>query len=237
MATLCPSFPSAALMCSGGAHPVFCSERTIGHAGLSVLLQKVADAISEFMFALLASLDKLRNPSAVVGAVVPIVVDSIERRSFRPVAHVCKKQLVAIPSFADRNSSSTIPVPFIAFWVIAPLSHLLPRAIRSGFVRQAVRFVHLCGNVFSVAPAGLRFAGSQLEGIDNRSPAAVASTYPQSSNAANSSGFFQHGQATKSLPDKVNCGHKNAHEIEGTETVTLYHARMRSLDKIKGVSR
>lgn len=69
-------------------------------------------------------------PSAIFGAIRPIVINSIERCAFRPVAHVCVKGSKRVaPSIADVDSPSSIPPVCNHVGVVAPVFHGVPNAV------------------------------------------------------------------------------------------------------------
>ena len=71
------------------------------------------------------------RPAAITRLIVAVIVDAVNgmgRRGTRP--HVCEEvQKAFVPSFANGDTTSTIPMPVLQFGVTAPLAHVNPCAV------------------------------------------------------------------------------------------------------------
>lgn len=231
---LIPSYSSAAPMGSSCANTVLASKFSIRHSRITILFQKFANAVFEFILFLFSRLLKRSNPLAIFWRIVPIVVLSVQSRSVWPIAHIFEKQFIGRPSGTNRYSSPAIPLPFISIWVITTLSHLLPRTISFRFIGKSVRPVHVARNLFPMASAGLSFSCSQFQGIYGSSFSTFASAIPNCTRRMQSIGFSDYGKLPKFLTRQVNCSHLTHHKIDGCDTDTLYHRSVISAEKIKG---
>lgn len=80
--------------------------------GLAVMRQKV-------IAALVPGLNRPRNPTAVAGLVVPIIVDSVERVALGVLAHVRQKVVEGAPALAHGDSAPAVVVKVGGFRVEA----------------------------------------------------------------------------------------------------------------------
>lgn len=48
------------------------------------------------------------GPSAILGRIITIAIDAIERFTVRPVTHICKEILEQLPSFANLNAPTPV---------------------------------------------------------------------------------------------------------------------------------
>lgn len=111
-----------------------------------------------FIISLVPVLDSWYRPSTVPRLVVAVVVLAVKRvfwRWFQP--HVCKKVLERmLPSITDSDSSSSVILPPISFFVAASAKHPLPCSILWGcvFTRLAMRCVAKAHSFFLEAATG-----------------------------------------------------------------------------------
>ncbi len=75
----------------------------------------------------------LCSPVAVLGAVIPVIVDSVDAPAFWPFAHVGEEVLEQLPASTDTDAATAISVVPGRFGVIAPLKHGLPCEIGMTF--------------------------------------------------------------------------------------------------------
>lgn len=68
-------------------------------------------------------------PAAVLGAIVPVVVDTVERHPFRTRSHVLKKRVEAIPPVAHLDAAPAVTRITASRWVRASPAHCSPRSI------------------------------------------------------------------------------------------------------------
>lgn len=68
-------------------------------------------------------------PSAVLGQIPNVVVDSVKRHAVRPFAHIGEKILEDHPSFANRNASATVVFKIGVPRVKTPFLHRRPSLI------------------------------------------------------------------------------------------------------------
>lgn len=97
-------------------------------------------------FPLVIHLLKRRCPTAILWAVVAVIVDAVQRvRRAGSLPHVvqeCVKRL--LPSLADGNAAATVPKVHRSVFVIAPLHHSVVSAVLwrvSAVLRMAVRSI------------------------------------------------------------------------------------------------
>jgi hypothetical protein len=72
------------------------------------------------------------RPSAIFWAIRTVVINPIKRCSRRSFAHVLNKICKRRPSFANVNSSRTVPFVSGAFGVVATLLNGLPNSVQIG---------------------------------------------------------------------------------------------------------
>jgi hypothetical protein len=81
-----------------------------------------------------------RFPSAVLGLVWAIVIDSPDRHSRWRMSHVFKEGVDAIPPAANRDPPAAVPPERTVLGVIAPPVHSTPAGVEA-HVRKAVKLV------------------------------------------------------------------------------------------------
>lgn len=81
------------------------------------------------------------RPTTILGAVVPIVVDAINRVTSRAGSHVCKEVREYAPAVAYCNSSPPIASVVRVVWVVAAAPHGLPCLVFSGVRSGIAAFV------------------------------------------------------------------------------------------------
>lgn len=70
-----------------------------------------------------------RSPFAISRLIVAIVIDALNGQTQRAAAHIFKKQLVVVPSFANRYSSASIIMKASVSRILASLDHRAPNVI------------------------------------------------------------------------------------------------------------
>lgn len=118
------------------------------------------------------------SPSAIQFGVVAAGVNSVERRSYRPLAHVLKKIRKNAPSFIERHARRSITSIVRVFGVATPLDHGIPTLVGAGS-SQTVRACSLKSNLTFEATA--RSNGPRSQAIHSRNVhvAAIAATLPK----------------------------------------------------------
>jgi len=107
-------------------HAILFCELNACHSSSPIGTQFDGDFHAKFVFRLLARLIGLSCPAAVFWRIWTVVIDSIKRESGWPLSHVYQEILKRFPSFAHRDSSAAVPLPFVRRFVFAPLPHFLP---------------------------------------------------------------------------------------------------------------
>lgn len=69
------------------------------------------------------------RPSAICGLIVPVIVDSIDRLSIRPVSHISKEIRESFPAIAHRYPPATVVLERSVIRVMAALHHVVPREV------------------------------------------------------------------------------------------------------------
>jgi hypothetical protein len=70
-----------------------------------------------------------RSPFAIFRLIVAIVIDALNGQAQRASAHIFKKQLVVVPSFANRYSSASIIMKASVSRILASLDHRMPSLV------------------------------------------------------------------------------------------------------------
>lgn len=85
----------------------------------------------------------LRNPSTILWAIVPVYLDSIQRKSWAPRRrHVIEEILKIRPSLTNHNSPATIVTPVLVPRVVATIAHPSPDFVKP-VLAKTVFFVRL----------------------------------------------------------------------------------------------
>jgi hypothetical protein len=72
------------------------------------------------------------SPAAIVGFVIPIVVDTIDGQVWRTLSHVSEEVIEDQPAVTDDDAATSIVAVFFAFWIKAPLLDVRPNVVGSG---------------------------------------------------------------------------------------------------------
>lgn len=116
-------------------------------------------------------LDFLIGPDAVVRAVRSIIVDALDSKPLRALAHIPQKVLKTVkPAVADKNTQRAVTAKRLSCRVVAPLLHMGPNAIgpRSSLPVSSVFFdAKGAVNVPVKAPAGFGPARLQYASPDD----------------------------------------------------------------------
>jgi hypothetical protein len=72
---------------------------------------------------------KASGPAAVAGLIIPIVIDSVQRRIGGPIPHVGKERYETLPAVANPDPSAAIPVEGMMVAPGTALPHLSPASI------------------------------------------------------------------------------------------------------------
>jgi len=152
--------------------------------------------------ALVYALLMVGRPAAIVGRVVAIVVNAIQRHPFWSFTHIGEevtKTVQPLPSLADLNAASAIRLPELVFGVRASRSHPAPCLKHSGTpadlgvsvpgVARALPFFH-------EAAARLYRPGPEMASHNDFLVAAVAVAKPARS-SSNSVGYLNSNEPTK----------------------------------------
>lgn len=180
--------------CRGMGHPPFHTfvERAAGSPCLvqpdAQMLRFVPDRDHSHVRLVWASIRVLfgeRCPSAVVRFVVTFIVDSVERVFGRRArTHVTEELRKRIPSFAHRDSSSSVGFVHRVHWVSTPTLRLRPSAILGTLVAGAAVAMLATGDsecaAMLDAKAATRSRGARLEGEPHNGlpRSAIAATLP-----------------------------------------------------------
>lgn len=122
------------------------------------------------------------RPAAIVLRVIPVVVDPVERRCWRPFSHVCEKALKRIvPSLAHRYSSPAVSWIVFVVRVVAAAFHARPRRVGRRHISSS-RSVAVSGS--ALASAGHNAPAIQVLRHNLRGIPAVALADPVHHNAA-----------------------------------------------------
>ena len=142
----------------------------------------------------------LRGPAAVSRCIRPVVVDAVQRRSWRRFTHVSKEVFEHAPPLADSDSASPVVREEFRVLVLTSLPHAAPNVMhrRLGFpVAQGRRVVLL------VAAARLRPSIHQVCAMAFDNGSAVAPASPDGPAATTASRVFEDGKSLKSLPSEI----------------------------------
>jgi hypothetical protein len=125
------------------------------------------------------SLHASRSPPAIIWAIIPIIIDSINRQLPRTVTHISQKVLKLVPAQAYGNAATSISVIARRFRVIASLNHACPNSVRPGFTKKV-------GSISSImtAPTRLTDPISERSSLDWLDVSACASAEPMTGIAA-----------------------------------------------------
>lgn len=159
-----------------------------------------------------SSLFLLCSPSAVLWAVVSIVVDAVNRVLGRwPRPHVLDKCLKRVsPSFTDLDATPTVQrEPFIG-WVGATLNHHDPDFVNGGF-RKAVRSIYCDGYLSHETPARASSSGfGEIMPRYDMLVSAFAATKPSRLPSRSALGSGDYSQSSVNVSDSVD---KRGHRI------------------------
>lgn len=148
-----------------------------------------------------SSLLKLGRPLAVLGSVVAVPVDAINRvGQRRPLSHVLQKVVKGTPAIANRDSSAAVSVVAGSPWVAAPVPHRLPRAVsRRGWCSK----VGMPMLLSAASATGRGLPSSEVRGLGVSDCSTGALTNPSTFNAC-FSGSPKNSEASETLPDEIN---------------------------------
>lgn len=147
------------------------------------------------------SLFDVCRPSAVARLVITVVVlalDAVLRRRTR--THVCVERGEILPSFADGDSSSSIPLIGRVRRRVASASHLVPDGVL-GRPAQSVRLAPKFGYLAMKASAGSRESLPDVSIFDNLLRAALALAKNHASSRISSTGLGYHRETSECFPD------------------------------------
>lgn len=137
---------------------------------------------SDFNESRIASIDALlspRRPTAVVGGVVSVRVDTVEgvfcRRGF---AHVCKEVLESLPAVANRYSAPSVELEKSSVRVPAAGFHVLPSRVNLR-PRFAMRHQRIANRIKANTSARPGMSAANLVATHKGFSAAVAATEPR----------------------------------------------------------
>lgn len=88
-------------------------------------------------WSLIGSLFFPRRPSAVLGRVGAVIVDSVKSHALRPLAHICEEVRELIPALADSDPTTAIVRVASCIRIETPLPEPFPDGIK-GMLRCAV---------------------------------------------------------------------------------------------------
>lgn len=138
-------------------------------------------------------IDAIR-PATVSRLIVALVVDSLERETWRPRPHISEEALKALPSVTDSDATPGVERPTRA--AAAPLEHGYPTPVRRR-TRLPVCPTTGARDLQFVAPAGAGGPSIETSLLYRDSLAALATTGPFSGIAGFLTGTgTNHGQAT-----------------------------------------
>lgn len=121
-----------------------------------------------------------RGPSAVIRAIIAIVVDAVQGLSLWPISHIFVKGSERLsPSVAYANPSSSIVRVCSVVWIAAATDHLAPNAI-FGRISHSMRCKSLACHISRQAPATFSISTAQVGGHYDNHVSALASTEPTS---------------------------------------------------------
>lgn len=114
------------------------------------------------------------RPSAIAGAVVPVIVDSIEAQPIRTNTHVSKEHFKPTPLRRHRNASTAVAVELFVGRARASVKHRAPRVV-SGGARHQVLAIALADE----AAARLCVSAAELLAVSDLYAAASTSASPK----------------------------------------------------------
>lgn len=125
------------------------------------------------------------RPSAILDAVIPLVVDAVDAVVLRgSPAHVGQEVLEDVPPLADRDTTRPVVGVVTVVWVFASTEHCGPGAIFRSLVPisalpvPAARFAQLYSQLSAKAPTGIGHTSPEYIAGDQALLAAVAATPP-----------------------------------------------------------
>jgi len=161
-------------------------------------------------------------PTAIFRSIACIVVLALKSQSVWGLTHVCEKISEIHPSFAHRDSTTSIAVPFSPVGIGASLNHGTPLGISSGvFGAQSVTVNNLCNAVplYFEASAGFCIPCGQRGSLNGNPGSTIAETEvkPASASTRTSCGraanYWKHFDCDKSSKSKSNEGYLFRHGI------------------------
>lgn len=174
------------------------------------------------------------SPPAVFWAVWSVVVFSVKRVVFRPVAHVADevyKSILSIPPVANANAAAAVISVLLKRWVIAAKSHLSPSR-KQGVLVPALYKTMLCERLdivlSSKTSAGQSVATSERVRVWLASIPAVANAIPLDGAVGFSAVLALHKKSRKALACEVNeCTHTVSQMLSLKNSTQTLAAAMR----------
>jgi hypothetical protein len=141
------------------------------------------------------------DPSAIAGAVVPVVVGAIKSEpvSIR-FAHVRKEPFESFPIRANRDAAPAVPRVVRVARTAASSPHIYPRSIELGLVQAVARYRHeptLLANASAIGGA----PAAQLRAVDWPLGSTLTPAHPHLHSAGASPSESQHGPFAESVSD------------------------------------
>ncbi len=144
----------------------------------------LTEALEKNTVSFVSSLLSRGGPSTVLRGVIPVCVDSVNRRPDRPHPHISKKVREFSPARTHRDAPPSIGSKVFVVCVEAPSEHVGPRFILSSgsttvrVCRMPVSMVGLTGSFALQAATRLRVPVTKLAGVHNQFRPTVAAAKP-----------------------------------------------------------
>lgn len=157
-----------------------------------------ASLVSRSSFSTVIGLLFWGGPSAVLGRIAQIIVNSIKGHPFRRGPHIREEGLKLKPSITNRDSSTSISIEVLNVGISAPTEHCSPNAMDLCSEHPMCReptSISFC----MTAPAGLsgpKFKSHRVMAFDRST---FANAAPFGMLVASSRNVFQGGEVTKNI--------------------------------------
>lgn len=159
----------------------------------------------------IARLHLPRCPDAVLGSVVPVTLETLDRMyRARPRTHIGPKVREAVaPAVAHGDAATAVMAPSSIPWIAAAVSHQRPDVVFR--VRRQSMAMAACGLHEGLqASATRRVAPAKIGRAQHRDPATIASALPEHAAVTTTSiGRAHYNQSPITLPgDLERCWHR-----------------------------
>lgn len=194
--------------------PPSCKTRTYGASCKAVKAHPILQApalsgkLQDDVVRLVSRLLACGCPSAILRLIPAIIIDPVDRHSFRGFSHICKKIGKDGPTIAHSHASTAVPSIVGRVRIGAPLQHGVPD-LESARCRLPVSASGLACLLCLKASTGLRKTFPQAVSNNLFGGAAIASTLPKAL-ALSSASATDDRKASESSSRKVYCFHRRA---------------------------